>query len=101
LDFEGIALPNFGLKFRPLVPRGVDLGLDDLNFGHWERGLWALLQYTTNRVLIMSDGYYSSKKTDDICEDVCGQVLLFLFLFSFFFFLFALPFAIMYFFFSL
>ncbi|KAJ8750193.1 hypothetical protein K2173_014108 [Erythroxylum novogranatense] len=21
----------------------------------------------------MSDGYYSSKKTDDICEDVCGQ----------------------------
>ena len=23
----------------------------------------------------MSDGhYYSSKKTDDICEDVCGQV---------------------------
>lgn len=23
----------------------------------------------------MTDGYYSSKKTDDICEDVCGQVL--------------------------
>ena len=24
---------------------------------------------------IMSDGYsYSSKKTDDICEDVCAQV---------------------------
>lgn len=22
----------------------------------------------------MSDGYYSSKKTDDICEEVCGQV---------------------------
>ena len=22
----------------------------------------------------MSDGYYSCKKTDDICEDVCGQV---------------------------
>jgi beta-1,4-mannosyl-glycoprotein beta-1,4-N-acetylglucosaminyltransferase len=22
---------------------------------------------------IMSDGYYSSKKTDDICDDVCGQ----------------------------
>lgn len=22
----------------------------------------------------MSDGYYSSKKTDDICDDVCGQV---------------------------
>jgi hypothetical protein len=23
----------------------------------------------------MSVGYYSSKKTDDICEDVCGQVI--------------------------
>lgn len=26
----------------------------------------------------MADGYYNSKKTDDICEDVCGQVLGFL-----------------------
>lgn len=25
----------------------------------------------------MSDGYYNSKKTDDIFDDVCGQVLLF------------------------
>lgn len=24
----------------------------------------------------MSDGYYSSKKTDDVCDDVCGEVLL-------------------------
>lgn len=23
---------------------------------------------------IMSDGYYSSKKTDDICDQVCGEV---------------------------
>ena len=22
----------------------------------------------------MSDGYYSSKKTDDICKEICGQV---------------------------
>lgn len=31
-------------------------------------------------------GYYSSKKTDDICEDVCGPVtsLLFPFVFQFF-----------------
>lgn len=37
----------------------------------------------------MSDGYYSSKKTDDICEDVCGQVLLFsLIFFGFFIILF-------------
>lgn len=33
----------------------------------------------------MTDGYYSSKKTDDICEDVCGQVL-FYFLSIYFFF---------------
>lgn len=25
----------------------------------------------------MSEGYYNSKKTDDICKDVCGQVLFF------------------------
>lgn len=24
----------------------------------------------------MSDGYYSSKKTDDVCDDVCGEVRL-------------------------
>lgn len=34
----------------------------------------------------MTDGYYSSKKTDDICEDVCGQVLL-IFLSIYLFFL--------------
>lgn len=30
----------------------------------------------------MSDGYYSSKKTDDICDDVCGQVIFHIFLFN-------------------
>lgn len=33
-----------------------------------------------NQVMMCDNGggYYSSKKTDDICEDVCGQVLLFI-----------------------
>lgn len=34
-------------------------------------------------------GYYSSKKTDDICEDVCGEVIIIWFsffqIYSFFF----------------
>lgn len=34
----------------------------------------------------MTDGYYSSKKTDDICEDVCGQVLFIFFIYLFIFF---------------
>lgn len=34
----------------------------------------------------MTDGYYSSKKTDDICEDVCGQVLFYFFIYLFIFF---------------
>lgn len=35
-------------------------------------------------VKIMSDGYYNSKKTDDICDDVCGQVCLISILFLIF-----------------
>lgn len=38
----------------------------------------------------MTDGYYSSKKTDDICEDVCGQVLFYFLSIFFFFFKFSL-----------
>lgn len=30
-------------------------------------------------VLMTPDGYSSSKKSDDFCEDVCGQVLCFWF----------------------
>lgn len=37
----------------------------------------------------MSEGYYNSKKTDDICDDVCGQVPFFSFLFFFAFFFFT------------
>ena len=36
-----------------------------------------VFEFSRRGLFIMSDGYYSSKKTDDICEDIYGHVLLF------------------------
>lgn len=42
------------------------------------------LSVVLSAVKIMSDGYYNSKKTDDICDDVCGQVCFISILFKIF-----------------
>lgn len=39
--------------------------------GHFKR---KILKYNILVVLMVSDVYYPSKKSDDFCEDVCGEV---------------------------
>lgn len=79
--FAGFSLRIFGLLWGVLI-----WGL--------KRSLWFVQRLIDQRRyrslilvrlklgnLIMTDGYYNSKKTDDICEDICGEVLVFAFSF--------------------